>query len=108
MISFKDGEIVINVKKITDSNFSRTIARYISKWTGRIWQVSNSNSNIGKTLQEEDIINQQKEIALMENDTDVKLMLEMFPGTKIHSITPIAETTDENSITTKQKKLKRE
>ena len=100
--------MVINVSKITDSNFPRTIARYMSKWTGRIWKVTRSNSNIGKTLQEEDIINQQKEIALMKNDPDVKLILETFPGTKIHSITSIAETSSEKDVKVEQKQLKRE
>ena len=108
LVSFKEGEVVINTGKITEPNFSRTIARYISKWTGRIWQVSSSNSNIGKTLQAEDIINQQKEIDLMKNDSEIKLILETFPGTKIHSITPITETSEDKNETIEQKQLKRE
>ena len=35
----KKGEIVINDDSIKDPNFKITIAKYISKWTGRIWQV---------------------------------------------------------------------
>ena len=62
LISFKEGEIIINSENISDPNFSRNVARYISKWTGRIWTVSLSNSNIGKSLREEDIIIHQKEI----------------------------------------------
>ena len=65
LISFKEGEIVINVEKISDPNFPRAVARYISKWTGRIWTVSTSKSNIGKILLEEDIINQLKEIEII-------------------------------------------
>ena len=95
LISFKEGEVVINSESVTSPNFSRTIARYVSKWTGRIWQVSNSSSNIGQTLYEEDVINHQKEIELMKNDPDVKLLLDNYPGVKIHSITNILETTDE-------------
>ena len=95
LISFKEGEITINIDKISDKNFPKTIARYVSKWTGRIWKVIVSSSNLGKTLQEEDIINQQKEIELMKNDNDVKLILNKFKGTKIHSITSIGETTKE-------------
>ena len=47
LVSFKEGEIVINSEAIADQHFCRTIAKYISKWTGRIWQVSTSSSNIG-------------------------------------------------------------
>jgi len=109
LISFKDGEIEINTEKISEQNFSRIIARYISKWTGRIWTISNSNSNIGKTLQEEDIINQQKEIEIMKKDPEVKDILNKFSGISIHSITPIIETSDEkDNILNKQKKVKGE
>ena len=65
---------------MTDPQMPRTIARLVSKWTGRIWQVSNSSSNIGQTLYEEDVINHQKEIELMKNDPDVKLILDNYPG----------------------------
>ena len=109
LISFKEGEIVINKEKISDPNFPRIIARYISKWTGRIWTITSSNSNIGKTLQEEDIITQQKEIEIMKKDPKVQEMLNKFPGISIHSITPIGETIDEKKdILTKQKQSKRE
>jgi len=108
LISFKDGEIVINTNTITDPSFSRTIARCISKWTGRIWQVTSSKSNVGKTLKEEDIIIQQKEIELMKNDTDVKSIFKMFPGTTIHSITPIAETSDEKNYEEEEQQIKGE
>jgi len=108
LISFKEGEIVINTEKISDPNFSRIIARYISKWTGRIWTISRSDSNIGKTLQDEDIVNQQKEIEIMKKDPKVQELLNKFPGINIHSITPIGETIDEkNDILTKQKQSKR-
>ncbi len=95
LISFKEGKVIINAEKIADSNFPRTIARLISKWTGRIWQVSSSSSNIGQTLYEEDVINQQKEIELMKNDSEVKLILDKYPEVIIHSITDIGATTDE-------------
>ena len=108
LISFKEGEIVFNVEKISDSNFSRTVARCISKWTGRIWTVSTSNSNIGTILQEEDIINQQKEIEIMKNDPKVKNILNKFPGVSIHSITSISETSEKVDETIKQQKTKGE
>ncbi len=109
LISFKEGEIAINIEKISEKNFSRTVARYISKWTGRIWTISSSNSNIGKTLKEEDIINQQKEIEIMKEDLEVKKIMNKFSGISIHSITPIIETSDEkNDILDKQKKIKGE
>ena len=95
-------------KKISDSNFSRTIARCISKWTGRIWTVSTSNSNIGTILKEEDIINQQKEIEIMKNDPKVKNILNKFPGVSIHSITSISETSEKTDETIKQNKTKGE
>ncbi len=95
LVSFKEGEIVINSESISDPYFSRTIAKFISKWTGRIWQVSKSNSNVGKTLYEEDILIQQKEFEIMKNDPEIKKVLNKYPGVKIHSITDISETLDE-------------
>jgi len=95
LISFKEGEIVINSDAISNPHFSRTIAKFISKWTGRIWQVSTSSSNIGKTLYEEDLLTQQKEIEIMKNDPQIKRILNKYPGVKIHSITDIQETSDE-------------
>ena len=66
LISFEEGKVVINSESVATPNFSRIVARFVSKWTGRIWQVSNSNSNVGQTLYEEDVINQQKEIETTE------------------------------------------
>ena len=43
-------------------------------------------------LQEEDIVNQQKEIEIMTEDLEVKEILNRFSGVSIHSITPISET----------------
>ena len=97
LVSFKEGELVINTKSITDPQFSRTIAKLISKWTGRIWQVSTSSSNIGQSLQEEDLINQQKQIEKIKDDPEIKSILTSFPGVKIHSITDINETTEEKN-----------
>ena len=85
------------------------MSRYISKWTGRIWTISSSNSNIGKTLQEEDVVVQQKEIEDMKEDPEVNNILKKFSGISIHSITPIIETSDEkNDILDKQRKIKGE
>ena len=98
LISFKEGEVIINAKTITDPHFMRTIAKLVSKWTGRIWQVTSSTSNIGQTLYEEDLIEQQKQIDKMKNEPEIKTILDMFPGTKIHSITNIGETSEENLI----------
>ena len=108
LITFKEGEVIINVKTITDPHFTRIIAKLVSTWTGRIWQVSSSSSNIGQTLQEKDLIEQQKQINKMKNNPEVKSILDMFPGIKIHSITNIGETAKENisSDILKQKKEK--
>ena len=95
LISFKEWEIIINSDDIPDQLFCRTIAKFISKWTGRIWQVSKSSSNIGKTLYEEDILKQQQEIEVMKNDPEIEKILNKYPGVKIHSITDIHETLDE-------------
>ena len=95
LVSFREGKIVINSEAISDPNFGRTIAKFISKWTGRIWQVNTSSSNIGKTLYEEDILTQQKEIEIMKNDPQIKRIFNKYPGVKIHSITNIHETLDE-------------
>ena len=54
------------------------MAKLISTWTGRIWQVNSSTSNLGKSLYDEDIINQQKEIELMKNNIQVKKILKNF------------------------------
>ena len=91
MISFKDGEVVINTSKLSDPSFNRNIAKLISTWTGRIWQVNSSTSNIGKSLYEEDIINQQKEIELMKDNLEIKKILKEFPNSEIHSITELSE-----------------
>ena len=98
LVSFKEGEIVINSETIADPHFSRTIAKFISKWTGRIWQVSTSSSNIGKTLYEEDLLTQQKEIEIMKNDPQIKRILNKYTGVKIHSITDIQETLNETIV----------
>ena len=98
LISFKEGEVSINTKSIGDPHFTRTIAKLVSTWTGRIWQVNSSSSNIGQTLYEEDLIEQQKEIEKMKNEPDIKRILDSFPGVKIHSITNIGETVEENEL----------
>jgi DNA polymerase-3 subunit gamma/tau len=95
LISFKEGEIVVNTSLIRDQHFKRNVAKLISKWTGRIWQIHSSDSNIGSSLSEEDVINQQNEIKTMKNHPKVKKILEAFPGLSIHSITDITETVDE-------------
>ena len=64
-VSFKEGDVTINIKSITDPHFSRTIAKLVSTWTGRIWKVNTSTSNIGQTLYEEDIIQQQTSIHIL-------------------------------------------
>ena len=103
LISFKEGEIIINSDDIPDQLFCRTIAKFISKWTGRIWQVSTSSSIIGKTLYEEDILNLQNEIEIMKNDPEINKILKKYPDVKIHSITDIRQTLDE-TITNKDNK----
>ena len=89
LVSFKHGEIVINIDKISNKNFTRDVAKLISKWTGRIWQVKSSTSNIGKSLHDEDIIIQQKEIELMKNNIQVKKIIKEFPDSRIHSISEL-------------------
>ncbi len=98
MISFKDGEVVLNTNNVKDSSFNRTVAKLISKWTGRIWQVNSSTSNLGKSLYEEDIINQQKEIEKMKNNNDVKKILKEFPASQIHSITELTDVNNKEEI----------
>ena len=98
LISFKDGEIYLNTDKISDKLFNRKIAKLISTWTGRIWQVNSSTSNLGKSLYEEDIINQKKEIEIMKNNFDVKKLLKEFPESEIHSITELAEVNSKEDI----------
>ncbi len=107
LISFKDGEITLNTEKITDKSFNRTVAKLISTWTGRIWQINSSTSNLGRSLYEEDIINQQKEIELMKNNNEVKKILKEFPESRIHSITELTDVnTNEEIITSNIKKEK--
>ncbi len=91
LVSFKVGEIVINIDKISNKTFTRDVAKLISKWTGRIWQVKSSTSNLGKSLHDEDIIIQQKEIELMKNNSQVKKILDEFPDSKIHSISELTD-----------------
>ena len=104
LILFKEGEITLNTEDISDTNFTRIVSRYISKWTGRIWTISNSNSNIGNTLLEEDIIKQKEEIEIMKKDQDVKEIMNKFSGISIHSITSIKETSEEEMKELKKRK----
>jgi len=106
LISFKEGELTINSESLNDAHFNRTVAKLISKWTGRIWQIHSSKSNIGKSLYEEDLINQQKEIENMKKNPTIEKVLEKFPGISIHSITDIKETIDEHDIDKLTKKEK--
>ncbi len=107
LISFKEGEIVINTDKISDESFNRTVAKLISTWTGRIWTVKSSTSNIGKSLYQEDILNEQKEIEIMKNNIEVKKILKEFPESKIHSITELTDVnTNEEIINSNIKKEK--
>ena len=95
LVSFKEGEITVNTSLIRDQHFNRNVAKLISKWTGRIWQIHSSDSNIGSSLSEEDIVNQQNEIKIMKNHPEIKKILEFLPGLSIHSITDITDTVDE-------------
>ena len=95
LISFKEGEIFLNTSAIKDKHFNRNVSKLISKWTGRIWQIHSSDSNIGSSLSEEDIVNQQNDIKIMKNHPEVKKILDAFPGLSIHSITDITDTVDE-------------
>ncbi|MDC0217207.1 DNA polymerase III subunit gamma/tau, partial [Pelagibacteraceae bacterium] len=62
LISFKEGEVTINTSSLRDPHFNRNVAKLISTWTGRIWQIHSSDSNLGSSLSEEDVVNQQNEI----------------------------------------------
>ena len=97
LVSFKEGEVTLNTSKINDTAFNRTVAKLISKWTGRIWQIHSSTSNLGKSLHDEDIINQQKEIEIMKNHPEVKKILKEFPESKIHAITELGEINDDDT-----------
>ncbi len=97
LISFKEGEVFLNTSSIKDQNFNRNVAKLVSKWTGRIWQIHSSDSNIGTSLSEEDIVNQQNDIKVMKNHPELKKVLDAFPGLSIHSITDITDTVDETN-----------
>ncbi len=107
LVSFKEGEVTLNTSKINDTGFNRTVAKLISKWTGRIWQIHSSTSNLGKSLHDEDIINQQKEIEIMKNHPEVKKILKEFPESKIHAITEVGEINDDDTDIN-QPKMKKE
>jgi len=96
LISFKEGEVTINASSLRDPHFNRNIAKLISKWTGRIWQIHSSDSNVGSSLSEEDLVNQQNEIKVMKNHPEIKKILETLPGLSINSITDITDTVDES------------
>jgi len=107
LVSFKEGEVTLNTSKINDTGFNRNVAKLISKWTGRIWQIHSSTSNLGKSLHDEDIINQQKEIEIMKNHPEVKKILKEFPESKIHAITELGEINDDDTDIN-QTKMKKE
>jgi len=106
LISFKEGEVTINTSSIRDPHFNRNVAKLISKWTGRIWQIHSSDSNVGSSLSEEDVVNQQNEIKIMKNHPEIKKILETLPGLSIHSITDITDTIDETLDETDTEKQK--
>ena len=106
LISFIEGKVILNTHLIKDPHFIRTVAKLVSKWTGRIWQIESSSSNVGKSLNEEDIITQQKEIEEMKGHKEIKKIFDAFPGIKIHSITEIGETSDEINEENRLKKEK--
>ncbi len=95
LISFKEGELTINNSAVRDPHFNRNVAKLISKWTGRIWQIHSSDSNVGSSLSEEDVVSQQNEIKIMKNHPEIKKLLNALPGLRIHSITDITDTVDE-------------
>ena len=95
LISFKEGEVTINTSSLRDPHFNRNVAKLISTWTGRIWQIQSSDSNVGSSLSEEDVVNQQNEIKVMKDHPEIKKILEALPGLSIHSITDIVDTVDE-------------
>ena len=106
LISFKEGEVTINTSALRDPHFNRNVAKFISKWTGRIWQIHSSDSNVGSSLSEEDVVNQQNEIKVMKNHPEIKKILEALPGLSIHSITDITDTVDETIDVTNSEKQK--
>ena len=106
LISFKEGEVTINTSALRDPHFNRNVAKFISKWTGRIWQIHSSDSNVGSSLSEEDVVNQQNEIKVMKNHPEIKKILEALPGLSIHSITDITDTVDETIDETNSEKQK--
>jgi len=106
LISFKEGEVTINTSTLRDPHFNRNVAKFISKWTGRIWQIHSSDSNVGSSLSEEDVVNQQNEIKVMKNHPEIKKILEALPGLSIHSITDITDTVDETIDVTNSEKQK--
>tara|TARA_B100000029_G_scaffold513312_1_gene612525 strand:- start:5602 stop:6318 length:717 start_codon:yes stop_codon:yes gene_type:complete len=106
LVSFKEGELVLNTDTIKDPHFNRTIAKLISKWTGRIWQIQSSTSNLGKSLYEDDLIQQQKDIKKMKEHPDIKNILKSLPGVTIHSITEITEINEDNNLEKKNIKEK--
>ena len=75
----------------------------MSKWTGRIWQIHSSSSNIGKSLYEEDLINQQKEIEKIKNHPKMKEILQVFPEASIHSISSITVSDEKDNKLIKEK-----
>jgi len=106
LISFKEGEVTINTSALRDPHFNRNVAKFISTWTGRIWQIHSSDSNVGSSLSEEDVVNQQNEIKVMKNHPEIKKILEALPGLSIHSITDIVDTVDETIDETNSEKQK--
>ena len=106
LISFKEGEVTINTSALRDPHFNRNVAKFISTWTGRIWQIHSSDSNVGSSLSEEDVVNQQNEIKVMKNHPEIKKILEALPGLSIHSITDITDTVDETIDVTNSEKQK--
>ena len=97
LISFEEGKVVINNNLLNDSDFIKTVTKLSLKWTGRIWNISLSDSKTGSTLAEEDIVIKQKKIENIKNDFDIKKIFEIFPGSTIHSIEKIDDIKNEDT-----------
>jgi len=98
LISFEEGKVLINCNRLKDKSFTRNITKLVSKWTGRIWNITDSDNTTGNTLAEEDIILKKVELEKFKKDNYIKKILETFPGSSIHSIEPIVKKENKEDI----------
>jgi DNA polymerase-3 subunit gamma/tau len=83
LIQFEPGKLVISPDHNVPKDFCAKVASYLQEWTGSNWLVSVSKVTGGTTIGAQQNAQQQALVEQVANETEVKEVLEMFPGARI-------------------------